>query len=63
MLAEDRLNTIVSMVQQAGSVTGPELADAPACRPLPFDATYRRSTERTASPRCTVARQVLSART
>ena len=28
MLAEDRLNTIVSMVQQAGSVTVPELADA-----------------------------------
>ena len=28
MLAEDRLNAIVSMVQQAGSVTVPELADA-----------------------------------
>ena len=28
MLAEDRLNTIVSMVRQAGSVTVPELADA-----------------------------------
>lgn len=28
MLAEDRLNTIVSMVQQAGSVTVLELADA-----------------------------------
>mgnify|MGYP000028347334 FL=1 len=27
MLAEDRLNTIVSMVQRAGSVTVPELAD------------------------------------
>ena len=27
MLAEDRLNAIVSMVQQAGSVTVPELAD------------------------------------
>lgn len=28
MLAEDRLNAIVSMVQQAGSVTVPELAEA-----------------------------------
>ena len=27
MLAEDRLNAIVSMVQQAGSVTVPELAE------------------------------------
>lgn len=28
MLAEDRLNAIVSMVQQTGSVTVPELAEA-----------------------------------
>ena len=28
MLAEDRLNAIVTMVQQAGSVTVPELAEA-----------------------------------
>ena len=28
MLAEDRLNAIVSMVQQAGSVTVPELTEA-----------------------------------
>ena len=51
MLAEDRLNAIVSMVQQTGSVT------------VPFGATCRRSTEHTVSPRCTEARQVWSART
>ena len=28
MLAEDRLNAIVSMVQRTGSVTVPELAEA-----------------------------------
>ena len=56
MLAEDRLNAIVSMVQQTGSVTVPELAEA-------LGATCRRSTEHTVSPRCTEARQVWSART
>ena len=57
MLAEDRLNAIVSMVQQTGSVTVPELAEALG------GATCRRSTEHTVSPRCTEARQVWSART
>ena len=61
MLAEDRLNAIVSMVQQAGSVTVPELAEALGVTP----STIRRdlqTTAHTASPRYTEARRVWSAR-
>ena len=43
MLAEDRLNAIVSMVQQAGSVTVPELADTLGVTPSTIGATCRRS--------------------
>lgn len=63
MLAEDRLNAIVSMVQRAGSVTVLELAEALGVTASTIGATCRRSTERTVSPRSTVGRRVLSART
>ena len=54
MLAEDRLNAIVSMVQQAGSVTVPELAEALGVTP----STIRRpANARSRAPHCQGARR------
>lgn len=63
MLAEDRLNAIVSMVQQAGSVTVPELAEALGVTPSTIRRDLQTLDRGTVSPRCTEVRRVWSART
>ena len=62
MLAEDRLNAIVSMVQQAGSVTVPELAEATGVTASTIRRDLQTLDRAPVSPRCTEVRQVWSAR-
>ena len=63
MLAEDRLNTIVSMVQQAGSVTVPELAEALGVTPSTIRRDLQTLDRAHRIARYTEARRVWSART
>ena len=63
MLAEDRLNAIVSMVQQTGSVTVPELAEALGVTASTIRRDLQTLDRAHRIARCTEARQVWSART